>query len=235
MSLFEALIWLEDVDSTQEVLKKGNFESGTVVVANRQKKGKGRKGRRWESQEGGLYFSFVLSEEIFRNIMGFPLAVALGVKRFLSSQGFSPAIKWPNDVYVEGKKCCGVLVERTGGWLISGVGLNVNQEEFRHIGEVAVSMRMVSGEIYDRRDVLIGILKEISEVLEGFAKEGFGSFADEVESCLLFRGQEVVVTDGQSALAGILEGIDGEGGLLLETGNGRKRILAGDVSLRPVV
>jgi len=101
-----------------------------VAVADRQKKGKGRKGRRWESQEGGLYFSFVLSEEDFSDLLQIPLVVGLGVSETLNREGVGTVLKWPNDVFAKGKKIAGVLAERTGGRVIVGVGLNVNQKSF---------------------------------------------------------------------------------------------------------
>jgi len=179
--------------------------------------------------------SFVLREEIFRNVMGLPLAVALGVKRTLQKAGLKPAIKWPNDIYLEGKKCAGVLVEKTGDRLVVGIGLNVNQRDFKEAADIATSMAMISGREFDVKEVLLSLLGEVRKVLEVFAGEGLEPFMVEIESSLLFKGEEVVVSDEQGSIAGIFEGIDKEGALILSTGEGTKRILAGDVSLRPVV
>ncbi|MDQ7081940.1 MAG: hypothetical protein Q9N34_02275 [Aquificota bacterium] len=103
--MFEYMLWLSEIDSTQLRIREWSLPCGSVVVADRQKEGKGRKGRRWESQEGGLYFSFVLCEEDFSDYLQLPLVCAvLPSPSSFDSLGFHSSIKWPNDVYVRGKK-----------------------------------------------------------------------------------------------------------------------------------
>jgi len=226
------LIWLREADSTQEVLRRGSFPEGTVVVADRQKRGKGRKGRRWESQEGGLYFSFVLSSEKFRSVLQIPLVVGLAVSELLDSRGIGTAIKWPNDVYAKGRKIAGVLAERTDDRVIVGVGLNVNQPHFGgELEEQAISMYRITGREHDRVELLCGLLERIVDQMELYRREGFAPFRERVEEKLIFVGEEVVVLCEKPEV-GILTGIDDEGFLLLRTAEGDRRVPAGDVSLR---
>ncbi len=226
------LVWLRETDSTQELLRRGGFPEGTVVVADRQKKGKGRKGRRWESQEGGLYFSFVLSSEKFRSVLQVPLVVGLAVSETLDSLGVRTVIKWPNDVYARGRKIAGVLAEKTDDRVIVGVGLNVNQRCFH--GELegqAISMYQITGEEHDRVELLRGLLERITDHMELYRREGFAPFKERVEEKLIFVGEEVVVLCEKPEV-GVLAGIDDEGFLLLRTAEGNVRVPAGDVSLR---
>jgi len=163
-NLFPYMLWLEEVSSTQELIKGGDFPCGSVVVADRQKRGKGRKGRRWESQEGGLYFSFVLCSGDFRDFAQMPLVVGYALSMYLESLGVRTSIKWPNDVYAGGKKVSGVLVERSGGRIVVGVGLNVGQESFpKELEDKATSIKLLTGKEYRRKDVLIGVLDFIEE------------------------------------------------------------------------
>jgi len=230
--MFDHLVWLEEVNSTQDVLRKGSFPKGTVVVANRQKKGKGRKGRRWESQEGGLYFSFVLFEEDFKEVVQIPLVVGLSVSEVLEDLGVGAVLKWPNDVYARGRKIAGILVEKSGRRIITGVGLNVNQRGFGEgMEDVAVSLYQLTGRESSKPALLCRLLDRIALHLQRFGREGFAPFKAPVEERLIFRGEEVIVLSERSEV-GILKGIDEEGYLLLQTSEGDRRIAAGDVSLR---
>ncbi|MDQ7082468.1 MAG: biotin--[acetyl-CoA-carboxylase] ligase [Aquificota bacterium] len=227
------MVWLKETDSTQDLLKRGDFPHGTVVVADVQKRGKGRKGRRWESQEGGLYFSFVLSAKNFKEIMQIPLVAGLSVSEALDSFRLSTSLKWPNDVYLKGRKVSGVLVERTGDKVVVGIGVNVNQTEFPEgIKDTAVSLKQVLRRDLNRVDVLTAILGRLQDNLSLFSEEGFPPFRERIEKRLLFKGEEVVILS-ESPGRHILLGIDEEGFLLLQTAEGVKRITAGEVSLRP--
>ncbi len=233
--MFDYLIWLEEVDSTQKVLKEGSFPQGTVVVSKRQKGGKGRKGRRWESQEGGLYFSFVLSENFFKDLRGYPLVVALSLLDALGNLGFPCAIKWPNDVYLSGKKVAGILVEKTADKVITGVGVNVNQREFKgELSHRATSLANYTGRELVVREVLSAILQDLAETLTSFAERGFSAYRDRIRSSLLYLGEEVVITDEKELVTGIFRDVGEDGSLILETSEGRRMVLAGDLTLRAV-
>ena len=231
--MFELLVWLRETDSTQKRLREGDFPCGTVFVADIQKEGKGRKGRRWESQEGGLYFSFVLCGEDFSKPFQIPLVVGLAVSDYLDSLGIRTAVKWPNDVYAKGKKISGILAERTKNRIIVGIGLNVNQRSFStDLEGRATSLYLTTGKSWDRRNILLGILEKLEEYLENYRREGFGKFRERIEDKLLFKGEEVVVLS-EKPTAGILEGLDEEGFLILRIPEGPVKITVGDVSLRP--
>ena len=224
------MLWLEETGSTQNILKDFSFYYGTVVVANRQREGRGRFGRRWNSEEGGLYFSFLLRAEDFKELLPLPLVVGYGVLLQIERKGFKPMLKWVNDVYISGKKVCGVLVERSKEKIVVGVGINLNQKKFPS-DLMATSLCMLRNEVFEKRDFLLETLEILDRVLEEFKNFGFEKFRSAIRQRLMFLGEEVVVYS-QEPLVGIFEDIDQEGSLLLRTAQGLLKFNAGEVSLR---
>ncbi|MCX7990217.1 MAG: biotin--[acetyl-CoA-carboxylase] ligase [Aquificaceae bacterium] len=228
--MFNLLLWLSEITSTQEFLKEKNLPLWSVVVANRQTAGRGRLGRVWHSSEGGLYLSLSLPTGL-RDETTIPLLIAGAVADYLKSLGFMPAIKWVNDVYLQGKKVCGVLTERLKDRLLVGIGINLNQESFPE-GLEAVSLKMVSGRNFEKVDFLLGLLEFLWKNIERLREEGFSAMREVIESRLLFKGSEVTVYTPQPVV-GILQGIDKEGSLLLLTHEGVKSFQVGELTLRP--
>jgi BirA family biotin operon repressor/biotin-[acetyl-CoA-carboxylase] ligase len=224
------MLWLEETGSTQSVLKDFSFSYGTVVVANRQREGRGRFGRKWHSEEGGLYFSFLLRAEDFKELLPLPLVVGYGILLQIEREGFKPMLKWVNDVYVSGKKVCGVLVERSKEKVVVGVGINLNQKEFPS-DLMATSLYMLRNEVFEKRDFLLETLETLNRVLEEFKNFGFEKFRPAIRQRLMFLGGEVIVYS-QEPVVGIFEDIDQEGSLLLRTAQGPLKFNAGEVSLR---
>ena len=231
--IFDKIIWLDSTDSTQEEVKRGNFDYNTVVVANVQSKGRGRSGNRWISQKGGLYFSILIDPSEFRSLNHIPLLIGLGVCLYLESLSLRPFLKWPNDVYCKGRKICGILSERVRDKLVVGVGFNVNQDKFPE-GLNAVSLYKLKGEVYRLPEVLIGLLYYISKVIEDFGKKDFINIREEINERLLYKGSEIIVKT-QPPVVGILEGISEKGFLQVLTSEGLKEISGGEFTLRPII
>lgn len=225
--MFLNLLWLEETTSTQEIIR--NLPVYSLVVANRQTAGRGRMGRVWHSQEGGLYFSFSLPKGL-RQENTLPLVVANSVADHLKSLGFMPAIKWVNDVYLQGKKLCGVLTQGLKDLIIVGAGINLNQENFPEELE-AISLKMVCGKTFDKADFLFGLLNFIVRDLHTLQEEGFVPFRSRIENRLLFMDEQVVLFTPEP-VAGIMKGIDSDGSLLLLTQEGLKAFRVGEVTLR---
>jgi len=149
------ILWLDTIDSTNSEAMRRLLElpSGTVLAAREQTAGRGQRGNTWFSQPGkNLTFSIVLknlplvaSQAIRLNFL-FSVAVA----DFLQARGVEASIKWPNDIYVGGRKICGMLIENTlgpGGKLaasVVGIGLNINQKEFPQLAN-ATSLALCTG------------------------------------------------------------------------------------------
>ena len=232
MSLFTSLIWLKETDSTQNRLKEWNLNYGTVVVADRQTSGRGRLGRKWVSQEGGLYFSILLNPEEFKEILQLPLILGLSISETLEIYGFEPKIKWPNDVYIENKKVCGILCELSGKKLIAGIGVNLNQKNIpEELKEKATSIYLISGREINRKEFLIRALKRISENAKEFKRKGFKEFKEKLNKKLHFMGEDVKII-GEKVIPGKFVGISERGGALILTEEGIKEFLSGELSLR---
>ncbi|MCS6875228.1 MAG: biotin--[acetyl-CoA-carboxylase] ligase [Aquificaceae bacterium] len=227
--MFKSLIWLQEVGSTQDFVKEKDMPTETVVVANLQTRGRGRLGRSWHSSEGGLYFSFSLYCG-FKDEDTLPLVMACAIADYLESIGFVPAIKWVNDLYLRGKKVCGVLVERLKDKLVVGIGINVNQNTFPEEIE-ATSLRIISGKTFDRVGMLLGLLNHIQESICRLSNHGFSAFRHEVERRLLFKDSEVILYTPEPVV-GILQGVGLDGSLLLLTQDGLRSFRIGELSLR---
>ena len=153
----EEIHYFDSTDSTNTRAKRlaeDGAVHGTLVVADEQTGGRGRRGRAWESQKGvSIYMSLVLKPEIEPNHASMltlitAMAVAGGIEK---TTGLECKIKWPNDIVIHGKKVCGILTEMSTqmdyiNYIVIGIGINVQNESFpEEIGEVATSLRIESG------------------------------------------------------------------------------------------
>lgn len=203
---------------------------GTVVQADEQSAGRGRLERRWFSPRGNLYISILLRCDVppARNAeLSFvsALAVADTVVSLLPKQA-DVRLKWPNDVLVDGAKISGILIEEAGGALIVGIGLNVllapDNAAYRTT-TIAASGGMAS--IDQARSTLLG---RLAVHLATWEAEGFPP----IRAAWLARahpvGEALRITGG---VEGRFAGLDDDGALLLDTADGRTRIVAGDVGV----
>ncbi|GAB6065348.1 biotin--[acetyl-CoA-carboxylase] ligase [Aquifex pyrophilus] len=232
--MFERLLWLKETDSTQKRLKEWNLPYGTVIVADIQKEGRGRKGRKWVSQEGGLYFSFLLDPKRYRDLIQLPLILGYALSQaFEDLTGISFKIKWPNDVYYENKKVAGILCELYREKLIAGIGVNLNQKNVpEEIKERATTLYLITGRETERREALLKILGNISKNLREFEEKGFKAFKDRIEKRLLYVNEEVKLFDEERSFYGKFVGLSQRGGALIYTDEGIREFLSGDLSLR---
>jgi BirA family biotin operon repressor/biotin-[acetyl-CoA-carboxylase] ligase len=211
-------------DSTNErarELAAAGAPHGTLVTADEQTAGRGRQGRSWSAPPG----SAVLMSLVLRDLRpDLPLAAAVAVCEALPR--LEARIKWPNDVWVEGRKLAGILVEGRPqeGWAVLGIGLNVATEEFPdELREIATSLRIATGEAPPVADVLEALLAGLSASLEA---PPAGILAAWRERDAL-RGKPVRWAEGSGTAAGI----DDSGALLVDTGDGRLSLDAGEVHL----
>ncbi|HID65498.1 MAG TPA: biotin--[acetyl-CoA-carboxylase] ligase [Aquificaceae bacterium] len=232
--MFTTLLWLKETDSTQNRLKEWNVKYGTVIVADYQSQGRGRLGRKWISQEGGLYFSFLEDPNNFPSLIEIPLVVGYSIATSLEKlTGVSFSLKWPNDIYYRNKKLSGILCELYKNKLVVGIGINVNQEKVpEEIKDRATTLRLITGKEWNRREVLLKILENIEKDLDLFRKRGFKAFKEKVEKKLSFIGKEVKVIGGEKEIRGKFIGISSRGGALILTDEGLREFLSGDLSLR---
>lgn len=160
---------LESTNIYCGLLDLGKVEEFTVIWAHEQTAGIGQRGNKWESEQGkNLTFSIVLHPVFLSAGDQYRLTktLALGVSDWLQRQGVEATIKWPNDIYVGGRKICGILTEnRIAGTYesaICGIGLNINQAEFPEGLSGAVSLSQLTGKEYDLRQSLEEIVETVS-------------------------------------------------------------------------
>ena len=213
------LVWKETTESTNDdarALVEDGAEAGTVVVAERQTAGRGRKGAEWFCAPGdGLAFSVILAPEWERHHWAWTaLGAGLAVCEALEGVGMTPSIKWPNDVYLDERKVCGILVEAIGERVVAGIGLNVNGGEFPE-GVEAISMEQAGGRSYQRESVLELIWRRLMEVSERSVEEISGA----VWERLAWRDREVEILPAGDR--GRIVGLGPHGELLVDGAVGR--------------
>ena len=239
---------LDACDSTNsEVMRRATAgaAAGTVVVADTQRAGRGRRGRSWlSSPDDSLTFSVLWRfDPRTTPLSGLSLAVGVASARALASLGVDGvALKWPNDILRRSAagwgKLAGVLVElstdRRGVAAVIGIGLNLAPPAAAGAIELPVAGLAATGAAApDRHVVLAAMLAELVAVLDRFAVDGFAPFIDDWSACHAFAGEPVrLLEDGQPRLAGICRGVDREGALLVEVDGRIERCLAGDLSVR---
>lgn len=224
-------------DGAIEAARRGAQE-GLVVVTDLQTAGRGRRGRTWLSPEGGLYFSMLLRPPLAaRRLALLGITVGLGVSRALARLGIADvALKWPNDVVVDGRKVAGVLVEASVdtervAWAVVGVGIDAGKAP-PDLADTAVGLAELRepADALSRAAVLAAVLDWTEPELERLYSDDPALMVDVSASCETL-GSEVVVTlpDG-STVQGTATALDHDGCLVLRTAEGEVRLASGDVT-----
>ena len=238
----------EEVGSTNERAAQwatAGAPEGAVVVTEYQSEGRGRHGRTWDAHKGqNLMFSVVLRPTLAPDRLSL-LTVAAGVAVAETLDNFvSPhraTLKWPNDVLLEGRKTCGMLLESSlappngESVVVLGVGLNVNQTTFPDaLTDIATSLRLTTGRPVPRAELLARLLLALEHrydaVQEGEADAVCAAFEDRLLALHDQRTLRVPQTD--QTLTGTVEGITDTGALRLRTAKGPTTVHAGDVTTR---
>jgi BirA family biotin operon repressor/biotin-[acetyl-CoA-carboxylase] ligase len=213
---------------------------GAVVLAEEQTAGRGRLGRSWASERGvGLYFSVLLRPPLPpAQAAVLTLALGLGAARGLGEAcGRRCDLRWPNDVLLSDKKCCGILVETAAEqnrlqYAIAGVGINVNQPEMPgDLATLATSLRIETGREFLLEAVLEGVLRQCQRYYEMFLERGTPAIVEAFSRASSYvEGREVIVENGPQRVRGITAGLDSSGALLLRHDEGRiEPVLAGSL------
>jgi BirA family biotin operon repressor/biotin-[acetyl-CoA-carboxylase] ligase len=235
----------ESVESTNTRLLAAAADgapSGSVLVAELQTGGRGRRGRAWTSGLGSsLTFSLLWRfEHGAAGLSGLSLAVGVAVAQALAAAGAAGiGLKWPNDILFQRRKLGGILVELQGDALgpaaaVVGIGINVGlPERMRARVEQPVADLAEAGCTPDRNVLLAELLLRLAAVMERFSAEGFAAFEAPFRALHVLHGEaaQVLLPDGR-ALQGVVEGTAGDGALLLRTAQGVMRLHGGEASLR---
>ena len=227
-------------DDARALARAGAVE-GSVVLATRQRTGRGRMGRTWESPTGGVYLSAVLRPAVApTQVASLALAVALGVVVGLERLGVQPQLKWPNDVLLGGRKLAGVLLEMSAEadavqWVVAGVGVNVHRPapstasapEAAYLDDTVTQPRLA--------EVAAAELDGIADTYAAWRTGGFSAVRAAYEERFALTGTDVRVGDltGAVRASGVVEGVDDEGRLLVRGADGTmSAVVAGEVTLR---
>ena len=231
----------EVTDSTNntayEMAEKGAKE-GTVIFAEKQRKGKGRFRRTWLSPPGGLYMSCIIKPDMMPNeIQEFTLIAALTVANAIrEASGLEARIKWPNDILISSKKACGILTEMKAesdsiDFIILGIGINVNSVKGM-FPQTATSIKAELGKDVSRLELARCILRNLEKEYEIFKKDGFKDIREVIKNLSATLGRHIKVKSHDKIFEGEAVDIDEQGALVLRLDSGiMKRILSGDVTL----
>lgn len=224
-------------------------EEGSAVVAEYQTAGRGRLGRTWTAQAGqNLTFSLVLRPALPPGRLGLvTLAGAVAVAEALDAfvAPLTPAIKWPNDLLLHGRKCCGMLLESVFSGdstspptVVLGIGLNVNQDAFApEMEDRTTSLLLETGRPLPRAPLFARILLEIENAYFSLFEDDGTRVRRAYETRLLGLGQPITLhlTEGSARACGIVRGITPEGALRLQTAAGLQTFHAGEVTTQPAL
>lgn len=242
------ICYFPETDSTNIQAKRlgeSGAPHGTLVVAEKQNAGRGRRGRGWNSPEGSsIYMSILLRPEFPpEKASMLTLVAAYGTALALRScTGLEVQIKWPNDIVVRGKKLVGILTEMSTeidyiNHVVIGIGINVNMEAFpEEIAKTATSLRRELGHGLKRAPIAAEVMRQFEKNYEQFLRFQNLSFLQEAYNKFLVNcGQEVRILNGEDSYRAYALGINDHGELLVRRKDGTEEtVYAGEVSVRGV-
>ncbi|MDP2566545.1 bifunctional biotin--[acetyl-CoA-carboxylase] ligase/biotin operon repressor BirA [Pseudoalteromonas marina] len=234
------------IDSTNSELMrriqaKTALESGTVIVAEMQQAGRGRRGRVWQSPFGAnLYYSYFWRlDDGLQAAMGVSIAVGLAVYDTIKAlYDIELELKWPNDIYLNKQKLAGVLVELDGQpqgpcQLVLGIGINLQmpQSFSQHIDQAWTDLSQHTQQL-DKNELVASLTYHLENRLDQYRKSGLHTMHEQWNSLNAFAGEYVELNTGHRSWRGICEGIDPQGGIRIRQDGEVKSYYGGEISLR---
>ena len=243
-----SVIYYDETDSTNIQAKlagENGSEHGTLVVADRQVAGKGRRGRSWESPKGVCVYMTLLLRPSIAPVKApmLTLVMALSVAEAVRElTGLKAGIKWPNDIVLNKKKICGILTEMSTeidyiNYVVTGVGINTNQETFsEEIRKRATSLLIEGGRHISRSELVAAVMERYEENYERFMEtKDLSGLQEKYNGMLVNCGREVRVLEPKGEYSAFASGINEVGELVVTTPEGEeKHIFAGEVSVRGI-
>ncbi len=240
----EKIIFLPQCASTNDLAKeyaRMGEPHGTVLRCNYQTAGRGKEGKKWISIPfKGLYFSIILRPEEKEICLSWlphisAISICLGLRKLFK---IKPLIKWPNDVYLHGKKICGILIETSMNcekleYAILGIGININQEEKDFPEDLrgkATSLRIAMGREISIEEVFKKILEKFNYWYETLLSSNLSYIQKTLNSLSLIPiGSYIEILDGKIKKSGEFRGFDINGALLLKNEENIQRIYTGEM------
>lgn len=235
--------YFDEIDSTNKFLLKhiDDLENGDICLAELQTAGRGRRGKVWVSPYAShLYFSMYWQlEQGMAAAMGLSLVVGYSLTTVLTQLGVDGlGLKWPNDIYRHGKKLAGILVEMHGQadgicQLVIGAGVNIampkTQQEL--IDQPWSDLLDLINQ-FDKTQLAILLQKQLCHDLGIFTEQGLTPFINGWRDFDIFQGQQVQISFGDTIVIGCYQGIDEQGGVIIEQDGVKKCYLGGEITLR---
>lgn len=239
----KAIRYVDKTPSTQLLAHEWadeGAEHGSLIIADEQTGGKGRMGRMWHSPPGsGIWMSIVLNPHIpLVHAPHLTLLLSVAITRALKkSTGVDIGIKWPNDLFVAGRKVCGVLTEVRAEadqihYCAAGIGINVHDHAFpQELRKIATSLSEVAERPLHRAELVASCCMEIEQLLQLYWDQGFSPVQTLWETHAFMLHQQVTVHSQSGTKTGVAIGLDNSGALRLQTDGGVELIYSADVSL----
>jgi BirA family biotin operon repressor/biotin-[acetyl-CoA-carboxylase] ligase len=233
------------IESTNTQLMQqmaGGLVSGRICLAEKQTGGRGRRGRAWVSPYAGSVYMSVT--QVFQrgavSTEGLSLAVGVLVADALAKLGVTDIkLKWPNDIYWQGKKLAGILLELVGDAagecaVVVGLGLNVNlpRSASDEIDQAWVDLQSIVEAEVSRNELVAQLLNSLLPALSNYETDGFESYLQRWTELDYLKGSQVSASTGDSAVVGIAKGANERGALVIDTPLGSQIINGGEVSVR---
>lgn len=214
----------DTLPSTNDYCETREFGEDTAIIAREQTGGKGTKGRSFSSPRGGVYLSLVRYYPCkAENSFSLMIASCMAVVKTLELYGVSADVKWPNDVFLNGKKICGILIKNSFEGenvkkSITGIGVNVNNDIPKDLADIAINLKSVVGEV------------DIDEFYKRLIENLYSDYSvDEYRSRNIVLGKEITVIKNGESRKAVAEDIAADGSLVLKDG---ERLFYGEVTIR---
>lgn len=244
----QKIITFDQLGSTNQEAKKvalEGMEEGTIIIADEQIAGKGRRGRNWVSPPGtGIWMSIILRPDTQpQNASMLTLIAGLAVCKVIHQiTSMKALIKWPNDIVINGKKICGILTEMNSeidfiNFVVIGIGINVNIPEFPpELDNIATSLMLEGNKKYKRKTLVKKILEEFEVCYNKYLQtEDLQGIIDDYNSYCVNIGREVRVISKSEEITGRVKCVTPKGELIISTSNGDDILVtSGEVSVRGI-
>jgi len=238
------VVFRESADSTQNLalaLAHRQDSHGVVVIAEQQKRGRGRQNRKWQSPKGGVWLSVVLKPEIpTSKITLLPFVAALAACDAIKATGLDARLKWPNDVTITGKKVAGILLDISAeaeqvNYAVIGIGINANVDSAAISASLdGVKITSISHELghsVSRLDLVKALLENLERYYLEMEQRGAVAILQKWKKNSDMLGRKVTVTQNNRTVQGVAIDVKDDGSLLLRTGDGDVDVVSGVISV----
>ncbi|MDO5520393.1 MAG: biotin--[acetyl-CoA-carboxylase] ligase [bacterium] len=248
LGMLDELVYDQEIDSTNNKAKQIGNEGDArqlLFLADVQTEGRGRRGRNWSNPKAtNIAMTYKLHPNIQpQNASRITLVAAIAIVEAIKEvTGLEAKIKWPNDIIIDRHKVCGILTEMSSEsdfihYVVVGIGINVNGEEFpEEIKHIATSLYLQGKKKVDRAALVVAVIKAFETYYKLFLKtEDLSNMTSQYNSYLVHNGHQVKIISSTDTLEGVAEGINAKGGLLVRLDDGtQKEVISGEVSVRGI-